>query len=103
VIEEDVRSPTADRPVLETIDIDAILDRAVAAQNQKLTWRVSVVDLMKALELDSSLGARRRLAAKLGYHGDPYTNSAKMNVWLHKQITTRLAENGGEVPNDLKV
>jgi len=87
----------------ELVDFDALLDKAVAAQSQKLTWRTSVVDLMKTLKFDSSLGARRKLSAKLGYHGDLHANSAEMNIWLHKQIKSRLVENGGEVPNDLRV
>lgn len=87
----------------ETVDVDAILDKAVAVRGQTLMWRTSVVDLMKTLKLDSSLEARRKLAAKLQYHGDLQTKSYDMNIWLHKQIRKRLEENGGEVPNDLRV
>jgi hypothetical protein len=97
------QNPGAEKLSSETVDVDAILDKAVAVRGQPLTWRISVVDLMKTLKLDSSLGARRKLAAKLQYHGDLHDNSYEMNVWLHKQITKRLVENGGEVPNDLRV
>jgi len=102
-VENAVQVPGAEKPALNTFDVDALLDKAVAAQSQKLTWRTSVVDLMKTLKFDSSLGARRKLSAKLGYHGDLHANSAEMNIWLHKQIKSRLVENGGEVPNDLRV
>jgi len=83
------------------VDVAAILDQAVAAKNQKLEWRTSIVDMMKALDLDSSLAARKELAKDLHYTGDT-NDSAKMNVWLHKQVMAKLAENGGKVPADLK-
>ncbi|WP_315832849.1 DUF3597 domain-containing protein [Bradyrhizobium prioriisuperbiae] len=85
----------------QTVDVAAILDKAVAAQKEKLEWRTSIVDLMKALNLDSSLTARKELAKELHYDGDT-ADSAKMNIWLHKQVITKLAENGGKVPDDLK-
>lgn len=85
----------------QTVDVAAILDKAVAAQKEKLEWRTSIVDLMKALNLDSSLTARKELAKELHYDGDT-NDSAKMNIWLHKQVITKLAENGGKVPDDLK-
>jgi hypothetical protein len=97
------QNPGAEKLSSENVDVDAILDKAVAVRGQPLTWRTSVVDLMKTLKLESSLGARRKLAAKLQYHGDLLDNSYDMNVWLHKQIKKRLVENGGEVPNDLRV
>lgn len=82
------------------VDVAAILDAAVAKAGQKLDWRKSIVDLMKALGLDSSLSARKKLAAELAYTGDT-DDSAKMNVWLHKQVLQKLAANGGTVPADL--
>lgn len=85
----------------QTVDVASILDKAVAAQKEKLEWRTSIVDLMKALNLDSSLAARKELAKELHYDGDT-NDSAKMNIWLHKQVITKLAENGGKVPDDLK-
>jgi hypothetical protein len=83
------------------MDVAPILDRAVAAQKEKLVWRTSIVDLMKALNIDSSLGARKELAKELAYTGD-MNDSANMNIWLHKQVMTKLAANGGIVPADLK-
>jgi hypothetical protein len=84
-----------------TVDVAPVLDQAVAAQKEKLQWRTSIVDLMKALKIDSSLGARKELAKELGYTGD-MNDSASMNIWLHKQVMTKLAANGGKVPEDLK-
>jgi hypothetical protein len=83
------------------VDVAPVLDQAVAAQKEKLQWRTSIVDLMKALKIDSSLGARKELAKELGYTGD-MNDSASMNIWLHKQVMTKLAANGGKVPEDLK-
>ena len=68
---------------------------------EKLDWRRSIVDLMKLLNLDSSLSARKELAKELHYTGNP-DDSAAMNVWLHKQVMIKLAENGGKVPDELK-
>ena len=84
-----------------TVDVAAILDKAVAAQKEKLEWRTSIVDLMKALNIDSSLTARKELAHELGYTGDT-NDSASMNVWLHKQMMAKLAANGGKLPSDVK-
>jgi hypothetical protein len=83
------------------VDVAPILDKAVAAKGEKLEWRTSIVDLMKALNIDSSLGARKELAKELKYDGDT-NDSAKMNIWLHKQVMTKLAANGGKLPDDLK-
>jgi hypothetical protein len=83
------------------VDIAAVLDKAVAAKGQKLNWKTSIVDLMKALDLDSSLQARQALAKELHYTGD-VNDSAKMNIWLHQQVIRKVAENGGKVPADLK-
>ena len=84
----------------QSVDVTAILDKAVAAKKEKLEWRTSIVDLMKALDIDSSLAARKELAKELGYTGDT-NDSAKMNMWLHKALMKRLSENGGKVPADL--
>ena len=96
-------SPTAtpSTPPGETVDVAAIVDKAAAAKGEKLEWRTSIVDLMKALDLDSSLSARKQLAKELEYSGD-MNDSAKMNVWLHKQIMAKLAANGGKLPSDIK-
>ena len=84
----------------QSVDVAPILDKAVAAKHEKLEWRTSIVDLMKALDIDSSLAARKELAKELGYTGDT-NDSASMNVWLHKQVMQKLAANGGKVPADL--
>ncbi len=83
-----------------SVDVAAVLDKAVAAKKQKLEWRTSIVDLMKALDLDSSLSARKELAKDLHYDGD--TNDSAKNIWLHKQVMQKLAENGGKLPPDIK-
>ena len=82
------------------VDVEEILDTMEDDSDQELNWRVSIVDLMKLLKLDSSLTARKTLAQELHYTGD-MGDSAKMNIWLHKQVMTKLAENGGKVPSDL--
>ncbi|MGO3931504.1 DUF3597 domain-containing protein [Rhodopseudomonas pseudopalustris] len=82
-----------------TVDIGAVLDQAVAAKHEKLEWRTSIVDLMKALDIDSSLAARKELAKELGYSGDT-SDSATMNIWLHKQVIAKLVANGGKLPAD---
>jgi hypothetical protein len=85
----------------QSVDVAPILDKAVAAKKEKLEWRTSIVDLMKALDIDSSLGARKELAKEFGYTGDT-NDSATMNVWLHKQVMIKLAANGGKLPPDIK-
>jgi hypothetical protein len=85
----------------QSVDVAPILDKAVAAKHEKLEWRTSIVDLMKALDIDSSLGARKELAKELGYTGDT-NDSASMNVWLHKQVMAKLAANGGKLPPEIK-
>ena len=84
-----------------TVDVAPILDQAVKAKGEKLEWRTSIVDLMKALDIDSSLTARKELAHELGYTGDT-SDSASMNIWLHKQVMAKLAANGGKLPSDIK-
>jgi hypothetical protein len=84
-----------------TVDVAPILDKAVAAKGEKLDWKHSIVDLMKALDIDSSLSARKELAKELGYTGDT-NDSASMNIWLHKQVMTKLAANGGKLPPEIK-
>ena len=85
----------------QSVDVAPILDKAVAAKHEKLEWRTSIVDLMKALDIDSSLAARKELAKELGYTGDT-NDSASMNVWLHKQVMAKLAANGGKLPPEIK-
>jgi hypothetical protein len=83
------------------VDVAAVLTEMASKNREKLDWRHSIVDLMKLLGLDSSLAARKELAKELHYSGD-MNDSASMNIWLHKQVMTKLAENGGKVPDDLK-
>ncbi|HWV81819.1 MAG TPA: DUF3597 domain-containing protein [Hyphomicrobiaceae bacterium] len=84
-----------------TVDVAANLDALAKKSKEKFDWRKSIVDLMKLLDLDSSLNARKELAKELGYTGN-MSDSATMNVWLHKQVMTKLAANGGKVPDELK-
>jgi hypothetical protein len=93
-------APKAAPAAASNVDVAAILDAAVAKAGQKLDWRKSIVDLLKALGIDSSLSARKELATELGYSGDK-GDSAAMNIWLHKQVLQKLAANGGAVPADL--
>lgn len=83
------------------VDVEKVVSEMAAQKKEKLDWRKSIVDLMKVLDLDSSLKARQELAKELKYEGD-MNDSAKMNIWLHKQVMTKLAANGGKVPADLK-
>ena len=98
---EPAPAPAAPVAPPQSVDIAAILDKAVAAHHEKLEWRTSIVDLMKALDIDSSLAARKELAKELGYTGDT-NDSASMNVWLHKQMMAQLAANGGKLPPEIK-
>ena len=84
-----------------TVEVAPILDAAVKAKGEKLEWRTSIVDLMKALDIDSSFTARKELAKELGYTGDS-NDSASMNIWLHKQIMVKFAANGGKLPPEIK-
>jgi hypothetical protein len=86
---------------MSNVDVAATLDQALKQKKEKLDWRHSIVDLMKLLDLDSSLSARKELAKELNYTGDT-NDSATMNMWLHKQVMAKLAANGGKVPADLK-
>jgi hypothetical protein len=83
------------------VDVADVLTKLAAEKKEKLDWRHSIVDLMKLLDLDSSLSARKELAQELRYSGN-MNDSAAMNVWLHKQVMQKLAENGGKVPEELK-
>jgi len=98
-------TPGASAPAaapMAAVDVAAIVDKAAAAhKGEKLEWRTSIVDLMKALDIDSSLAARKDLAKELGYSGD-MNDSASMNVWLHKQVMSKLAANGGKLPPEIK-
>lgn len=93
-------APAAAGPISRA-DVEAILKKLHDDQDEDFDWRKSIVDLMKLLKLDSSLGARKQLAQELGYTG-ALDGSAEMNVWLHRQVMTKLAESGGKVPDSLK-
>ncbi len=82
------------------VDVAAVLNKMASENPEKLDWKNSIVDLMKLLKLDSSLTARKQLAADLKYTGNT-SDSASMNIWLHAQVMKKLAENGGKVPADL--
>src|SRR5262245_37853286 len=84
----------------KAVDVAAILDGLAAKNSEKLDWKKSIVDLMKLVGMDSSFTARKQLAQELNYTGDP-NDSASMNVWLHKQVLVKIAENGGKVPQEL--
>jgi hypothetical protein len=98
---DDSPAPASTPAAATPVDVTAILDKLAAQSKEKLDWRHSIVDMMKLLNLDSSLGARKHLAEELHYTGNT-NDSASMNVWLHGQVMTKLAENGGKVPDDLK-
>jgi 3-oxoacyl-ACP reductase-like protein len=85
---------------LADVDVAAVMDQFVSESGQTLNWRVSIVDTLKALGVDSSLDHRKALAKELNYTGDT-NDSATMNVWLHKQVMVALAANGGKLPPDL--
>ncbi|OQW76078.1 MAG: hypothetical protein BVN33_05320 [Proteobacteria bacterium ST_bin13] len=82
------------------VDVTALLDEIQSHHDQQLNWRTSIVDLMKLIGLDSSLTNRKELAEELGYPGER-DGSAEMNMWLHKQVMRKLAENGGTIPEEL--
>jgi hypothetical protein len=86
---------------MTTAEVEAMIAKLAAGQREQYDWRQSIVDLMKLLNLDSSLNARKQLAQELGYTG-ALDGSAEMNVWLHRQVMTKLAESGGKVPDSLK-
>jgi hypothetical protein len=92
--------PSSTPAPAQSVDVAQILDKAVAAKDEKLEWRTSIVDLMKALDIDSSLAARKELAQELSYTGAT-NDSASMNVWLHKQVMAKLAANGGKLPPEI--
>jgi hypothetical protein len=91
-------TPVAPPPPV--VDVNAILNDLAKKNPEKLDWRKSIVDLMKLVGMDSSFAARKQLAAELQYTGDP-NDSASMNIWLHKAVLRKLAENGGKIPQEL--
>jgi Domain of unknown function (DUF3597) len=96
-------APVEKPPVLavSAVDVVAKLEGLAASNPQKLNWKVSIVDLLKLLNLDSSLEARKELATELGCPKEKMGDSAQMNIWLHKTVLQKLAENGGNIPKEL--
>ncbi len=95
--------PVAPPPpvAIPVVDVVANLEKLAAANPQKLNWRTSIVDLLKLLDLDSSFGVRKELATELGCPADLMHDSAKMNMWLHRTVLQKIAENGGNIPKEL--
>lgn len=93
-------APAGTSSATQPVDVEKVMNDLASKNKQKLNWRTSIVDLMKLLDLDSSLSSRKELAKELGYTGST-DESAAMNIWLHKQVMRKLAENGGKVPADL--
>ena len=91
-------APSSGQPL---VNVEAVLASMAQKSGEKLNWQTSIVDLMKVVGLDPSLQSRKQLAGELGYTGDP-NDSAPMNIWLHKQVMVKLAENGGHVPASLR-
>lgn len=97
-----VEAPVVAAPVaISAVDVVANLEALAKANPEKLNWKVSIVDLLKLLSLDSSLASRKELAGELGCPADKMGDSAQMNMWLHKTVLQKLAENGGNIPADL--
>ncbi|WP_226446220.1 DUF3597 domain-containing protein [Ferribacterium limneticum] len=97
-----VEAPVAAAPVaISAVDVVAKLESLASAHAENLNWKVSIVDLLKLLGLDSSLAVRKELAAELGCPADKMGDSAQMNMWLHKTVLQKLAENGGNIPAEL--
>jgi len=93
-------APSVPKPAMPVVDVGAILTGLAAKNPEKLDWKRSIVDLMKLVGMDSSLTARKQLATELHYSGNQ-SDSASMNIWLHKEVLKKLSENGGKVPPEL--
>lgn len=89
-------SPAPTAAAAQPVDVDGILDFMNEQRDQKLNWRTSIVDLMKLTGMDSTLAERKELAGELGYTGDT-SDTASMNIWLHKQVIQRIRDNGGQI------
>lgn len=97
-----VEAPVVAAPVaISAVDVVAKLEALAAAHAEKLNWKTSIVDLLKLLGLDSSLAVRKELASELGCPAEKMGDSAQMNMWLHKTVLQKLAENGGNIPKEL--
>lgn len=112
-VEDMLRTPVPPKPdtatagaaaapaAMAAVDVEAQLEQKAAANAQKLNWRTSIVDLLKLLDIDSGLQARKELATELGCPANLMADSAQMNMWLHKAVMQKLAANGGKVPAEL--
>lgn len=94
-------APSAPPPGLTIVDVMGKLEALATANPQKLNWKTSIVDLLKLLGLDSSFAARKELAIELGCPAEKLGDSAQMNIWLHKTVLQKLADNGGNIPKEL--
>ena len=94
-------APAPSAPAMSKVDVVAKMEALAAASSQKLNWKVSIVDLLKLLGLDSSLNARKELAVELGCPSEKMGDSAQMNMWLHKTVLQKIADNGGNIPKEL--
>ena len=92
--------PSGPAPI-GVVDVVAKLEKLAASNPQKLNWKVSIVDLLKLLGLESSFAARKELATELGCPSEKMGDSAQMNMWLHKTVLQKLADNGGNIPKEL--
>jgi len=99
------QTPDAGQPAsaaaMASVDVITKLEGLAASHAEKLNWKVSIVDLLKLLGLDSSLTARKELATELGCPAQAMADSAQMNIWLHKTVLQKLAQNGGNIPQEL--
>lgn len=86
---------------IPVVDVVSQLEKLAAANPQKLNWKTSIVDLLKLLAIDSSYEARKELATELGCPANLMGDSAQMNMWLHKTVLKKIADNGGNVPKEL--
>ena len=93
--------PAGSSKAMATVDVVAKLEGLAVSHKERLNWKTSIVDLLKLLGIDSSLTARKELAAELGCPADKMGDSAQMNMWLHKTVLKKLADNGGNVPKEL--
>ena len=94
-------TPASAPTAISVVDVVGKLEGLAASHREKLNWKVSIVDLLKLLGLDSSLAARKELATELGCPSEKMGDSAQMNMWLHKTVLQKLADNGGNVPKEL--
>lgn len=98
-----VEAPVVDTAItpISVVDVVEQLEALASASSEKLNWKTSIVDLLKLLGIDSSFAARKELATELECPADTMADSASMNMWLHKTVLAKIAENGGNIPDDL--